>query len=459
MSEGDSNIIMNCQHCGAQLMVPQGTTGRRARCSECGYRFVVPPTSQILEETVSDWIVQDVSSMYEDDAIEELELEVPDPPPVLEDEDLTLPGLRKPKPAPRPAEEPAEGEEEPARASRRDTMAVPDSEPSTGQTVMGVRVVAPPTPAPQSRAGSGASAAKYAEVSQPDPGAPIPRLAVVVCDNAGVRFRFDSRWLEVAGFRASMPMKCIFSGSVERRKLIARPLVFVERSRDEDASVEKITKAKEWRELGDRTGRDVVRVMGQIERMAPPFNMVMPYYVAAKYSHLAAHSISRDETDGRITCEVLVPDARCALEWLSRVNGVCGREYELLEQDVALLHGDAWRELPEEVRQRIAVWCKLGSHEVFKAYFSDADFGRHDRGLAGMVITDQRVVFCKYHHRGQVRRDDTEALINVKSSGQFYSLALHRGTERIRMVKVGRSDIQALVDELNQSRGLEVTMQ
>jgi len=199
-----------------------------------------------------------------------------------------------------------------------------------------------------------------------------------------------------------------------------------------------------------------MQMMGTIEGMPNPYLYPMPYYISTRYANKVVHCMTRDRPSGGVTCEVVIPDAVCALEWLSRVNGVCGKEYELLERDTSLLHGDKFQELSEICRSRLQSWCKLRPHEVFQEYLNDADFGRLDEGLAGLIITDQRVVYCKYHHRGQVRLDSEDATIVVRPDGRFFSLYLEVGSDRARMCKLHKADVPKLENAIGKDVPLRV---
>ena len=74
----------------------------------------------------------------------------------------------------------------------------------------------------------------------------------------------------------------------------------------------------ENRVLGDASPREIMRKMGVIERMVPPFQYAMPYYVSNKYAHLTIHAESRDRRDGGVTCELLLPDGS-SVEAVGRV--------------------------------------------------------------------------------------------------------------------------------------------
>lgn len=288
---------------------------------------------------------------------------------------------------------------------------------------------------------------------------PLPHLVVEKVDHAGVHFAFDATWLAHEGFRASIPVRCIFSGERQRQQLSARSLVFFDRyrGRREDVSPADITAEHEKYILGDHSAREIARQLHRLENMPHPFDLPMPYYVCGRYAHLYIHAATRDRRDG-ITCIVIIPDASCALDWLGHVNGTCGDEYELLERSIALLHGEAWRELSERCRHNVAGWCKLRAGEELRLYLGDADHAHHDEGLAGLVLTDQRLIFCKYHHRGQVRRDQAEACIQVHLKAGFADLTLRVGRDVSRMIRLYRRDVESLLAELRESEGLRAAM-
>lgn len=483
-------VEIPCERCRVALRVPPEAAGHRARCPACGYTFQVPKVDDLLEETVSGWIEEDLEHLIEDRDRESDERVLATPQPVATgvdgrgggvgtDGSATGDGRAEPprqharRPSPRdgngrshvrppsrhlwPVRDPSQpavpgGAAIPAREGGIDS-GDPDIEIIT-------EPVTPSRPAPPIEPAAAAATAAAPESDERGDGPGryprnlhvderVPHLVVQKVDAAGVHFAFDSQWLKHDGFRASMPVRCAFSGTRTQEKLIARPLVFIDRLLGSASqSLDQIVNAHENRTVVDHSSREIARVMGMIESMPRPFAYAMPYYVAAKYSHLSLHCRTRDRVSGGITCEVIMPDPACALDWLARVNGVCGEEYHLLEQDVSLLHGDAWQELSEEARQRIEVWCKFQPREVMRHFFSDADFGRLDVGLAGLIVTDQRLVYCKYHHKGQVSLDAEQATVIARPDGRFVGLTLRVGADTHRMIKIHQSDLTRLDEAL-----------
>lgn len=481
-------MLVHCMGCRQPLRVPARSSGRRARCPSCKTVFVVPKPDELVEETVSTWIEQDLHVI---DRWDEQGVKLPEA--AMSQSGVYLAALdpRCPTPPPPDVPEPRKlAEEDPQTRSQPGTIIrkhskrqywgvmrpsgaptqrrepLPRDKPlpleqthrRTGEREVRSDDASPPgTPTPPSvddpaLAKVGPTAMTYPTNLQRDPVA--PHLVVTRSSLAGITFAFDAIWLTHEAFRGSMPVRCAFCGISKRDQLIARPLVFYDRGRADKNTIEQDAASLEHRHIGDRTARQLATQFGEVPHMPPPFHLPMPWFVSTRYAHLGLHCVTRNRSDGGITCEVLIPDPHTALAWLVNVNGMCGPEYELLEREVSLLHGEAWRALSDACRERISYWCKLEPGEQFRLFISDSDFGKRDDGLGGIVITDQRLVFCKYHHRGQVRLDD-EARIRVKKLGDgFATLTLVTQADRQRMAKIAEQAVPSLLEAIDLAPGL-----
>jgi len=127
---------------------------------------------------------------------------------------------------------------------------------------------------------------------------------------------------------------------------------------------------------------------------------------------------------------------------------VCGDEYVQLEADVIQYDDEQWRALPEKVRGRLGAWCMLQKTEKFLCYLPDTDFSKHDAGLAGIVVTDQCIVYCKHHRRGSVALDEPGELL-LSQDGPFFDVSYHCDNHRRRLVRVRGPDGSELVRALD----------
>ena len=131
-----------------------------------------------------------------------------------------------------------------------------------------------------------------------------------------------------------------------------------------------------------------------------------------------------------------------ALQWLAAVNGTCGIEYELLKKDAQSLTSDSWNKLDARTRERLQHWCQFKPREAFLVYFNDPDFPHSDAGLAGVVLTDQRLIYHKYRHSRSLSLHQ-DGLLHVRTDGKVARLTAESGG---RMARCGKLDIKAVPD-------------
>ncbi len=357
-----------------------------------------------------------------------------------------------PPPAPAPAPAPApEGREAAAPASGNPrhgswrARLVPRNEPTKYQ----------PVPRQPSEAADATATQPDAADGPQFPREPLdknrPELLVKECRQSGTILAFDCRCLEHEGFRASMPMTCVFSGKRDVHHLLHRPLAFVDRSQAVVRSAQEIEGQFEQHVPIGSSVRDVMKSMVPIAHLPIPFNNPMPYFVHEGHRDNSLACSTHKQSTGGFMCEVLFPDGRMALEWLGRVNGLCGVEYGMLQQELALLSQDTWQSLPETARQRLVIWCKFQPRERFKLYLNDAEFGQRDYGLAGIVITDRRLVFHKFHHNSELDLS-ADCRLMVRNDGPFLAITAVAGDHRAKLAQIAQDDLSKLIDCVRGSR-------
>jgi hypothetical protein len=309
--------------------------------------------------------------------------------------------------------------------------------------------ILPPPPPPLQRAAAPEAAQgsdrQYPNSLGVDPH--HPHLVVTQCNQSGVTFAFDSSNLEHMGFRMSMPTRCAFSGETERRKLSARPFAFVDRSGARFRAPADLEGKHTTTLLSGQSTRDLLDVMGNLD-MPKPFNACVPYYNTSDFSHVSLKCWTENRPDGGVTCYIIIPNGPTALQWLLNVNGSCGPEYGMLENDIGLLENEAWRQIGDESRRRLAVWCPFEPMEQFRLYLSDADFGAKDKGLAGLVLTDRRLIYCKYHHRGSIDLAQP-ATLAIRDNENFANLTIENSDGKTKLVKLHLHDVPVLISALS----------
>lgn len=518
-------IKVYCPSCRAVLRVPVTAAGKVARCPACQTKFLIPAERDVMEETVSSWIEQDVEDMQDEverklrekaaeDARRKLEEErerlaktaeriekiiKSDGPasgptstrPVVKPQRTGMPMTpgapvhhRPAAPVqptassavatsapPRPATPMPAGVEVSSTGAPTPVSSRPDSPIATAtappiQEPVRVPVESPPpltvAPFPEPRDMAPAPPETLAKTaldllndmsSYPTNlfvDLATPHLVVDSVSQKGVMLVFDSSFLENPGFRVSMPIACAFSGARKRSDLMARPFAFFDQSQGALRNAQEVEAGHEHRMIDAIVTEDLVTLMGRLEKLPPPFNLPMPYYVGIDHVHMSieCHTLRREE--GGTTCYVLIPNGWYALEWLRNVNGACGSEYRLLTHDVALLWSKAWEGVSEVVRQRLGTWVGFEPGERFRFYVNDAEFGSKDEGLAGVVFTDRRMIYHRYHRHGSVNFCDNPHMV-IRPDGDFAGLTIRSDAGNIKAARFRLRDLDALISAINAS--------
>jgi len=489
------DIKVQCPGCSEILRVPLDAAGRVALCPSCKSKFQVPEPNDIVEQTVSQWIEEDVDEMQEQEDQEwahRLQREAEEKERVeterkeetareiervmsggaavdADEEEMTIDDL------PSVDEPDWEGVLKGASSSQTTTAPPPTPVPATAppapvpvpsqEEPEQVTVPEPTQPEkpriPVSSPGQQISVTTQDETVSQYPKLliitePMPHLVVTHCTQRGVQLSFASRFIKHTRFRLSMPIKCTYTCNMERKRLLVRPLAFLDRSQAKIRNAHEIEAGHECH-LGDiRVDESLLSRLGVIEGLPEPFHLCFPYYVSDDHSGKSLKCNTTKRPDGGITASVLIPDGRYALEWLAAVNGKCGKEYQLLQKDVARLWQDQWGGLPEKVRERLNTWVEFQPDEQFRYYIHDADIARKDEGLAGVVLTNRRLIYHKYHKQGQVVFGEDAKLI-VKPDGQFAGLTVRSEEGSVRAARFHFNDLEKLRDAA-QELGMELIM-
>lgn len=447
---------IHCPQCRVRLEIPDAAGGKAARCPACKIKFRVPDPGEMLDESVVCWL--DLDRLHAD-----------------EDRDETLDATRvhaalsaEQTSAGRAVDQSAGDSASAEQAGQSGTygLADPSSDPAPApapdQPVEDKLSLDEAMAEPQPSAGGhGSFVAVDIDEVMPRPSAepstpPAPanrepadpsraHLQVVDVGAFGVRLRFHVGMFDLPGFRASMPMKCIAAGPSDH--LVARPLPWIDKATGHFTNPGELEARYELNVRPHQSPREVLSLMATLDELPTPFNQPIPYYVSRqKAKDVSLHCETFGTREG-VQCEVTIPSGAYALEWLGRVNGVCGEDYAQLEAEVLKFDAKAWRTIPPQVRHRLNVWFDFQAGEQFLGYFNDSDFAKNEAGLAGVVMTDRRVVYCKYHHHGQFNLDE-DVLIAAIVDGQFVDLkAKHAGGTR-RLVRLRRGDAITLANML-----------
>ncbi len=459
-------MTIDCPHCGAMLVVPENAAGRKARCTTCQGKFTIPTREQLIEDTVQHMVLDELDQRrHENDYEDELTSSraYRDPPPsVIEDNPSghsTIAGVL--------ASAHGSGDSQLGLLSGDAVGIGDDSHGSSISNLLlhdtGVGMMDAVVNAALGEESpihtDAALRSERPERRYPQelcPSKPRPYLVVRDITVNGVLLAFETRWLNNDAFRASMPMRCVFTGAKGDAALAARPMVISNRLLNEADQPRSIEIRYEQTNLAGHSPQLLLASIGRLTGVMPSYDLPVLYYAGRDKPEAISCKV-KVTLDGCEACEVLIPAGQVALEWLERVNGRCGPEFAHLHDDVSRLSNDAWSALPDKTRQRLETWCRFQRGERFVLYLNDADFTSKDAGLAGVVITDQRLIYHKYRHMQSIALNQ-DAVLHIRPEDRVVRLVLQSGGRLAKSGKVPRADMGRLVEALSKAPRLRLIM-
>ena len=217
-------------------------------------------------------------------------------------------------------------------------------------------------------------------------------------DTMGAFFLFDSRLLYDPDFRSSFPMSCVLCGSRSSLSghLIAWGSKLAQYSRAA-AQVERHRSVFNLEKFGPVAGRELLAKLPRIGNLPEPYCLPFPYYICDSCSAVGAvmTDVHKGPDGQGEECELGIASLAQAEKFTVNVAGANSELHKGIHEARRESRKDPWRLLPLGVRIRINRWYEQGKKERFIAYFPDSDYSKAEAGLAGLVLTDQRLVFHK----------------------------------------------------------------
>jgi len=274
----------------------------------------------------------------------------------------------------------------------------------------------------------------------------LVQLLIEEMSGKGVRLIFNVGLLKIPSFRASVPMACVLCGKDDKGSLLARPMMFIDRCKDDKATVGELETTYQINVKQGWDEFDVVKSMISMDKFPPPMSEPLAYYVCKEHIETSLKCRTLDTGRG-LYCRTTIPSARLALGWLSRVNGIVDRHFVRLHDFVRRTEGGAWAELSETVRQKISAWFEFEGDEQFLGYYMDTDFMVKDAGLAGIVVTDHRIVYCKYQKKGSIQLMNEGDLVGTEFEA-FFDLLYRTSEKTTKLVQLRKKDTEELMSTL-----------
>jgi hypothetical protein len=230
------------------------------------------------------------------------------------------------------------------------------------------------------------------------------RLRLVSLGRRGALFEFPAGYLRETAFRCSMPRVC--AHCLGRVRLSAHLIIFAPQLRD-SISLEAEHRAGQLSipqtQLRDLHGEALLARLPRVPNVPSPADLPMPYWLCELCSGAGEISgqIQVDPDTGRGFCRLAVRNLQLAAAFFAAAGGEGTHDHVRLREFLRRLQEDRWEALPSAVRHRIEQWFRPGRQERFLAYVPDRHFSRSEDGMAGVVVSDRRLVY----HRPPMHRE------------------------------------------------------
>jgi predicted Zn finger-like uncharacterized protein len=250
-----------------------------------------------------------------------------------------------------------------------------------------------------------------------------PRVDFEQLSEDGAYFSFPAVDLRDRDLRCSFPHRC--AQCLGRDELELHYVIWMEKVPLRDAALINEAETRSHRVLKtimDAHGHDWLAALEPIRTLPPPFNEPFPYAICPQCSIPGAvRGRVIGEGDDEL-CRLIIAHPTIALEFYRNNGGRGTPGYQKLLVASRQRRDNQWKSLAAGVRIRIGKWYRPHAGERFLGYFADRDFHRTERGAAGVIITDQRMIYKKYQalreyalgDRGTLDIDADRAIASVE---------------------------------------------
>ena len=254
-------------------------------------------------------------------------------------------------------------------------------------------------------------------------------------------FEFPAKLLREASFRCTMPRTCMRCGA--RAHLRPHVIVFASSLADKEALRSLLASGVLIccePDIDRLYGADLLKHLPRVPNASPPADQPMPYWMCdmCNPEGLVVGQIIEHARTGEKTCRLRVANIHRAHEFLTDAGG-SEADLAMLAKASDVAQENPWDQVPLVVRQRLEQWFKAEPDEHFIAYVPDRDLSRTEEGMAGLVVSDRRVVYHSHlRHKEAPNTEPIELeLAMTRDEGLLKVKTVHWAVLRIAVDREG----------------------
>ncbi len=259
------------------------------------------------------------------------------------------------------------------------------------------------------------------------------RVHVLRVDSDGVLFEFSASRLRKMSFRSAIPRRCLRCGA--RRHLQAHVVIFAPELTD-SISLQEEHLAGELvvndEELSSLDPFDLLQRLPRVPSAPAPADEPMPFYVCdmcGPNGLISGRIRPHEQADG--TCQLWFAKPRRAEEFLIAADGPQTPELPKIQEEILRSRERPWDRLASVVQHRLEQWYRRVDGEAFVAYVADRSRSRTEDGMAGIVVTDRRMI-CHSQRRHFEAKPDEPIELHIALHGSSADLTIKTGRGRMK---------------------------
>jgi len=289
-----------------------------------------------------------------------------------------------------------------------------------------------------------APAAAPEEAPLPESRQPRKGNIRVVKIERGVLFEFPVSRLLDPEFRSAFPRQCLSCES--RAHLRAHVVIYAGQLVQDSISMEDehsagtlVLSDEEVRGLSDE---EILDRLSRVPNVPHPADLPMPYWVCDMCSGTGQVSgqIQVNPETGKGWCRLFIRNVHRSLEFMVNAGGEGAEGYDMLKERVEQTAEHPWDNLSEVVQHRIQQWFQPKGGEQFIAYVPDRDHVRTEDGVAGVLISNRRLIYHNPRRHWEMSVEDPVELQTFTGGGRG-SVSISTPSWSIRQMSVDRDGL------------------
>jgi len=270
-------------------------------------------------------------------------------------------------------------------------------------------------------------------------------IRLIKLDGKGALFEFPADYLANPTFRCSIPRLCLRCGV--KTHLAARPIIYASPLVDRHElhtllDTERFVLREPFTER--LSNEQILERLPSVPNVPPPADQTMPYWMCDMCDPEGAIGgrIIENAKTGEKTCRLRMANPHRARDFLEAASGR-PEDIKVIQERCLAEQEQPWDMVPGAIRQRLRQWYKPNEGENFLGYVADRSLSRTEEGMAGLIISDHRLISHSQLRHREVPKDQpvTLRLAMTREQGE---LTIETPQWKVSRMHVDREGIRHL---------------